>query len=118
MGATSTANPEPGSVRLSNRISNKSAAETGLQLLIAGGARHAHPGPKIGESWADHVPEMRLACYREPRQKVVLDAARGVIICQEGRNRGWSESLQLSQGDREFRQRRLIPLPGHLEHEY
>ena len=92
--------------------------ETGLQLLIAGGARHAHHGgPKIREwcraegeaPWADQMPEVRLAGYREPR-KVVLDAARGVIICQEGRDRGWSDSLRLLQEDRKFHQRRLIPL--------
>ena len=75
-------------LRLSSRISNKSAAEAGLQLLI-GGARHAHHGPKIREwsraegeaPWADQVPEMRLACNKEPRKKIVLEAARGVIIC-------------------------------------
>ena len=53
-------------------------------------------------------------CTRRPLEKVV-DAARGVIICKEGRGRGWSDGLRLSQGDREFRQRRLIPFPGHLE---
>ena len=59
---------------------------------------------------------MLLAGYVEPREKVVLDAARGVVICKEGRSGGWSDSLRLAQGDREFRQRRwLIPLPGHLE---
>ena len=58
---------------------------------------------------------MLLAGYREPREKVVPDAAQGVIICKEGRSGGWSDGLRLSQGDREFRQRRLIPLPGHLE---
>ena len=55
-------------------------------------------------------------CYKEPCKKVVLEAARGIIICQQGGNRRWSDSLWLSQGDREFRQGRLIPLPGHLEH--
>ena len=89
--------------RLCNRVSNESAAKTGLQLLIAGGARHAHHGPKIREgcrakgeaTWAaDQVPEMCLAGYREPREKVVLDAARGVIICKERRSGGWSDSLR------------------------
>ena len=59
---------------------------------------------------------MLLAGYVEPREKVAPDAARGVVICKEGRSGGWSDSLRLAQGDREFRQRRwLIPLPGHLE---
>ena len=95
-----------------------------MQLLIAGRARAAHHGPKIRERsraegkapWADKVLEMQLICYKEPCKKVVLEAARGIIICQQGGNRRWSDSLWLSQGDREFRQGWLIPLPGHLEH--
>ena len=83
-----------------------------------------HPGTKIrgrrrakGEAtWANKMPEMLLAGDREPRKKVVLNAARGIIISKEGRSGGWSDVLRLSQGDREFRKRGLIPLPGHLEH--
>ena len=79
---------------LCRRVSNESASKTGLKL-----------------------PEVLLAGYVEPREKVVPDAARGVVNCKEGRSGGWSDSLRLSQGDREFRQRWLIPLPEHLEHQ-
>ena len=61
--------------------------------------------------------KVRLACNKETRKKVVLEAARGIIISKKGRDSGGSDSLRLAQGDRELRQRRLIPLPGHLEHE-
>ena len=64
-------------------------------------------------SWADQVHKVRLACNKETRKKVVLEAARGIIISKKGR----SDSLRLAQGERELRQRRLIPLPGNLEHE-
>ena len=62
------------------------------------------------------MPEVLLTGYVEPCEKVVRDAARGVVICKEGRSGGRSDGLRLSQGDREFRQRWLIPFPGHLEH--
>ena len=68
---------------------------------LSAGSLHSNRGETLVQSrseapWADQMPELRLACYRELRKKVVLDAARGVIICQEGRDRGWSDSLRLS----------------------
>ena len=58
--------------------------------------------PKIREwrrakgkaTWADKVPKMRLAGHREPREKVVLDAARGIGISKKGRS---SDALRLLQ---------------------
>ena len=100
------------------------ASKTGLKLLMTSGPRHTHHGPKIRErcrakgkvTGADQVREVLLTGYVEPCEKVVRDAAGGVVIC-EGRSGGRSDGLRLSQGDRKFRQRWLIPLPGHLEHE-
>ena len=43
-----------------------------------------------------------MAGYMEPREKVVLDVARGVVICKEGRSRGRSDALRLSERDRKF----------------
>ena len=59
--------------------------------------------------------EMQLICYKKPCKKVVLEAARGIIICQQGGNRRWSDSLwrRRETGSPEGR---LIPLQGHLEH--
>ena len=59
---------------------------------------------------------MLLAGHRESRKEVALNASRGIIISKEGRRGGWSDVLRLAQGDREFRQRWLIPFTGHLEH--
>ena len=59
---------------------------------------------------------MRLAGHREPSEKVVLDAARGIVIGKQGRSGRCSDVLRLSQGNRELRKRRLIALSGHLEH--
>ena len=53
---------------------------------------------------------MRLAGHREPREKVVLDAAQEIVIGKKGR------SGRCLGGNRKLRKRRLIALSGHLEH--
>ena len=71
-----------------SRVSNKGAAEAGLQVLVAGRARHALHSPDTGEGsraegkppWGDQVLELRLAGNTVPGEKIVPEAARGVLI--------------------------------------
>ena len=51
-----------------------------------------------------------MAGHREPREKVVLDAAQEIVIGKKRR------SGRCLDGNRELRKRRLIALSGHLEH--
>ena len=66
---------------------------------------------------ADKMLQVCLTGNRESSEEVVLNAARGVVIGKERRDRRWPDVQRLSQGDWEFRKRRLVPFPGHLEHE-
>ena len=94
-----------------------------MQAWRHGSQRRRGPWSKIREwrrakgeaTWADKVPEMRLAGHREPSEKAVLDAAREIIISKKGRSGGCSDVLRLSQGNWELSKRRLIALLGHLE---
>ena len=51
-------------------------------------------------AWANKVPQLFLTSNREPSEEAALNAARGIVISKERRDRRWPDVLRLSQAQR------------------